>query len=280
MTSFLSTRRRFQFRLRTALLVVTVFCIGCAWFASHFRSIPEERPIWPPRNVPPPNGVTLRASVDSQTYRIGDPIRLELELKNDSTSVYELVMPEMPSGWYPTMAFGVRLIRGNQVVRHFEPSDFYVGSYSGPPPFKSFAPGATFHSDICLQHFVLDTSPLPEGDYQLELAFDSAAFAGIQPTGSEFACRFDAKPIVFSIRGAARTDPEEILRLIGDKVGLQSIVDDITSSDPERRPRAWIAIWAYGDSRLSPFLRKYFPAPDMGPGDLELLYPFKSRLRR
>jgi hypothetical protein len=274
-----SPQFRFQFRLRTVFVVVTVFC-GIAWIASHFRSIPADEEKTPARNVPPPAGVTLRASVDSRTYRVGDPIRLELELKNDSTSVYALVMPEMPSPWYPTMAFGVRLTRGNQVIWNSKPSDFYVGSYSGPPPFKSFGPGAVFHSKVCLQHFVGDTSPLPEGDYQLDLAFDSAAFAMIQPKGSEFACRFDAKPVAFSIRGGARTDPEEILNLIGDKVGLQSIVDDITSSDPERRPRAWFAIWAYGDSRLSPFLRKYFPAPDMGPGVLELLYPFKSRSRR
>ncbi|HEV2970843.1 MAG TPA: hypothetical protein VGY55_12805 [Pirellulales bacterium] len=155
------------------------------------------------------------------------------------------------------MAFGIRLTRGKSGVANLEPSDFYIGSYSGPPDFQTLAPGESFKSDICLQYFLPQGRklPLPEGDYQLWIAFDSTKFAGVNPKGTEIACRFDANPIAFSIKGAARTDPEELLRLIGEKVGLNSLRVDLASSNRAEQDQAWQAVVKYGDSRLVPFLQ-------------------------
>jgi hypothetical protein len=155
------------------------------------------------------------------------------------------------------MAFGFRLMRGTNVLVDWEPTDLYKGSYSGPPGFKTFKPGACFKSDICLQHFVPYGAklPLPEGDYRLAIAFDSSKFSGIDPKGAEITCRFDANPVTFSIKGDARTDPEELLRLIGEKAGLKSLRMDLASSNRAEQDRAWQAVVKYGDSRLVLFLQ-------------------------
>ena len=200
----------------------------------------------------------MHAAADAKTYRVGDPIRLDLQLKNTSKKPYMLVDPRMPSGWYPTMAFGVRLTRDNKPLLQIQPSDFYQGSYSGPPGFKTLPPGKSFHNSICLQHW-LDWQlnlPLPEGNYELAIAFDSNKFAGMQATGVELAHRWDAKPITFTVRGAMRTDAIEILKLVGEKAGEKYIQSDLISPNAARRNWARSTIWEYGDSRLRPYLEK------------------------
>jgi len=102
---------RLQYRLRTAMIVVTVFCIG-AWLVSLLRPLgPNERRAQ--RRLASiaraPRGVELVATLDAKTYRVGDPIRLHLELMNNTTNSYELIMPELYSGGIDTMAYGIRL---------------------------------------------------------------------------------------------------------------------------------------------------------------------------
>lgn len=200
----------------------------------------------------------FRESVDSKTYRLGDPIRLDLVLSNTSQRPYKVVNPRLPSGWYPTMAFGVKLVRNRNTVLEIEPSEFYVGSYSGPPGFETLAPGRAFRNSICLQGW-LDWQlnlPLTEGDYELSIAFDSSKYAAIRAKGVELLHRWDAKPIQFSIRGPARTDAVEILKLAGQLAGEKHIETDLVSENPARRNWAWDTIRRYGDSRLGDYLEK------------------------
>jgi hypothetical protein len=98
--------------------------------------------------------------------------------------------------------------------------------------------------------------PLAEGDYELTVAFDSRKFAGMHPKGIELALRWDAKPVRFAIRGAARTDPVEILKVAGQKANEKYIETDLISENAARRGFAWQTIWDYGDSRLREYLEK------------------------
>lgn len=199
-----------------------------------------------------PADLILSAAVDSEKYRTGDPIRLDLKLTNTSRTPYATVLPRLPSGWYPTMAYGIRLRRDGKVVLDLAPSGVYVGSYSGPPRFETLPPGETFSGSICLQHFLRPQVdlPLPEGEYELTVSFDSSRFPGIKPVGAQVVHEWEAKPVRFTVKGAAREDAAEILRVVGEKTGLKWIETDLTSPQYERRTRAWLAVFNYGDSRL------------------------------
>lgn len=204
------------------------------------------------------DAVTFTATVDAATYRVGDPIQLQLTLTNHGAKPVAVVMPRLPSGWWPTMAYGIRLQRGNTVLFDLAPSDFYEGSYSGPPNFETLAPGASFHSTICLQHWLdyrLDM-PLPEGDYQLTLTFDSSKFAGIRASGVQLLHRWTAPPVSFSVRGEARTDPDDLLAMVATKTGIKFLREDLISSNLQRYEPAWRTVLQYGDSRLAPLVNK------------------------
>jgi hypothetical protein len=205
-----------------------------------------------------PEVIDLTASVDAKEYRIGDPIRLDLQMVNHSKKPYSVVMPELPSGWWPTMAYGIRLKRGSEILLDLAPTDFYLGSYSGPPGFQTLAPEEAFRDSICLQYFLHGdiSRPLPAGDYELAVAFDSSKFAGIRPQGVQLVHRWDAKPIQFTIKGEARMNPTEILRSIGEKTKLRWLESDLISPQSSRRERAWRAVFQYGDSRLEEFVAK------------------------
>ena len=206
-----------------------------------------------------PEAIELRASVDAKSFRVGDPIRLDLELENHSKSPYSVVLPHLPSGWSPTMAYGIRLTRGTTVLLDLAPSDFYQGSYSGPPPFQAFAPGEVFRSHISLQSFLRGEVdlPLPEGEYELVIAFDSSKFADIRPVGVQLVHRWEARPVKFTIKGEARDGPGRALHLIGQKSGLPWIEDDLLSPQLGSGENAWRAVFEFGDSRLSPLVEKF-----------------------
>lgn len=205
-----------------------------------------------------PAFIELRAMVDEPEFRVGDPIKIEMAMENKSQSPYSLILPHVPSGWWPTMGYGIRLTRGKEVVMDLAPSGFYEGSYSGAPPFETLAPGETFRSATCFQRLLRGSVDLPlaEGDYELQIAFDSATFPGVKPVGAQLVHRWDAKPITFRIRGEARQDPQEILSVIGRKTGLKWIESDLTSRMPDRRKIAWEALYGFGDSRLRAFVEK------------------------
>jgi hypothetical protein len=205
-----------------------------------------------------PGDLTLSASVDAEEYRTGDPIRLDLKLTNASRTPYATVVPRLPSGWYPTMAYGIRLSWDKKVILDLAPSDYYIGSYSGPPKFETLPPGETFRSSVCLQHFLRPQVdlPLPEGEYELTVSFDSAKFPGIKPGGVQLVHEWEANPVRFTVKGPARKDAAEILRVVGEKTGLKWIETDLTSPQHERRTRAWLAVFNYGDSRLAEMVAK------------------------
>lgn len=156
------------------------------------------------------------------------------------------------------MGFGSR---GDEVILKIEPSDSYVGSYSGPPRFEILNPHVSFRSSVCLQYFLGSRikQSLPEGKYQLELTFDSSKFAGIFPKGVELTHAWKAEPIQFTIQGEERTDPKEILKLIADKAELPFIASDLKSPIYIRRERAQHAMFQYGDLRLDQGILKLLP---------------------
>lgn len=202
--------------------------------------------------------LTLTASLDGPPCRMGDPIRLDLWMTNASKKTYRIIPPHVPSGWWPTMAYGLRLVHDGKPVLDLAPSDYYLGSYSGPPSFETLAPGSKFHSATCLQQFLkpLVALPLAEGDYELTVTFDSAKFSGIKPTGVQLAGRWTAKPVKFTVKGAAALDPADLLHDISVRSGIKWLASDLTSPQLERREPAWRTVFEYGDSRLAPFVAK------------------------
>lgn len=204
-------------------------------------------------------GVSLSAAVDTKVYRVGDPIRLDLTLANHGQDPCSVVRLRLPSGWMPTMGYGIKLKRQDAVLIDLAPSKDYEGSYSGPPAFETLAPDVEFRSSICLQYWTgsLLTLPLPEGDYELTIIFDSAQFAGIAPQGVQLVHRWEAPVVKFTIKGAVLRDPKEILALIADKTQQKFLINGLISPQLNRHDRAWRAIAEYGDSRLAPFLKNF-----------------------
>ncbi|CAN5394682.1 hypothetical protein BH10PLA1_BH10PLA1_08150 [soil metagenome] len=200
--------------------------------------------------------VSLIGSVDHPTYRVGDPITLRLELKNSGKRPVQAIPPNTPSNWNSIMGYGVKLARDGKTVLFFPPSDFYEGSYGGPPRFEVLGPGASFADLTSLQYWLSGYVDLPlrEGTYEMQITFDSAKFSGIRATGSEVLHRWAAPPISFIVKGPARQDPQELLGLIAATTGDKFLVAHLSSPNRERRDRAWQSTRQYGDSRLDPFL--------------------------
>ena len=207
-----------------------------------------------------PEELGLSISLDAKSYRIGDPIRMDISLRNGSKQPYRVILPHVPSPWWSTMAYGVRIERVTEqpkVVLDVAPSGFYQGSYSGAPPFKTLPPGQTFRDSICVQHWLRGKKvwPLPEGEYALAISFDSSKFPHVNPKGIEVVHCWSAPAAKFTVAGAARRDPKELLRIIGEKNSMPWISTDLTSSRRSRKAAAWRAVREYADSRLTPLLR-------------------------
>jgi hypothetical protein len=207
------------------------------------------------------NSLKLSIAVDSESYRPGDPIRLDIVFRNTSTKPFEIVLPDVPSRWHPTMGWGVKLNRlGKNPISliDIEPSGFYEGSYSGPPNFRVFEPREYFLVSICLQYW-LDSHriwPLSEGTYELALSFDSSQFLGIKPKGPQRTGLWKSPAIHFDVAGEVRKDPESLLNLVGTKTNRKWLRTDLTSRRTARRMSAWLIVFEYGDSRLLPLLEK------------------------
>ena len=198
------------------------------------------------------NELELKIAVDSETFRLHDPIRLDLILVNHSDKPYRVILPRAPSGWMPTMAYGICLTNGEKTVVEIEPSDFYIGSYSGPPQFETLEPHAEFQSSVCLQEFLRGRIKgiWPEGYYKFKLTFDSGKYAGISPKAEELTGSWTAEPTEFKIEGPERTDPKEIFDLIAKKSGQPFLRWDLTSRDYERRERSRRTLFMYSDKRI------------------------------
>jgi hypothetical protein len=229
--------------------------------------------------------IKLTASLGAAEFRTGDPIRLTLTLANDGKLPASVILPGPPNGWMPTMAYGIRLKRGEEVLMDLPPSDFYLGSYSGPPAFTTLAPGGNFHSQICLQYWLerLFDLPLKEGDYELSIVFDPSKFAGMRPpTGVQLLTRMEVPPVKFTIIGEPRKEPAEVLAAIAQLAEHKFLFPDLTSENPERHDPAWSLVREYGDSRLAPFLKEIETAqPARKPTFFgsDSLRPFESKAR-
>ena len=164
------------------------------------------------------------------------------------------------------MAFGIYLKRDGEKsedILCIEPSDYCEGSY-WHPGFKVLSPGQEFHNSVCLQQLLRYHKiwPLPEGVYELRISFDSSKFPGWQVKEPEVVHHWKAEPVGFTLKGKPRTDPKELLRVIGKKTGMKWLESDLTSRRIERRRLAWKTVQAYGDSRLTAFLQKIVTEKD------------------
>lgn len=175
----------------------------------------------------------------------------------------------MQSGWWPTMAYGVRLERlerlgeDSEVLVDHQPSDQDLGSYSGPPEFQTLRPEVTFKNRQCMHRWFrwLGPSfrgrwPLVEGTYRLTMTFDNSEFAGVRRQDGEVIHRWEPPPVEFTVEGKPRTDPDELLRLLSRKAELRWLQDDLTSRRVERRDAAWLAVRQWEDSRLRPLISR------------------------
>jgi hypothetical protein len=233
-----------------------------------------------------PNDLAFTIALDAKEYCSGDPIRLDVWLRNASNKPYRTVLPRLPS-WNQTMAFGVYLKRVGEKpedILSIEPSDYYEGSY-WHPGFKVLSPGQEFHSSVCLQDLLRyhKICSLPEGSYELRISFDSSKFPGWQVKKPEVVHHWKAEPVKFTIKGKLRTDPKELLGVIGEKTGMKWLESDLTSRRIERRQLAWKTVEAYGDSRLTTFLQKLVAEKDkkftdyIQPANLRPFYPGQAQ---
>jgi hypothetical protein len=204
-----------------------------------------------------PKGLTLTATLDAKTFRVGEPIRLDLTLANTTDKPYRTVVPNLPSAWWGTMAFGIKLTHNGKAILDLAPSDMYEGSYSGAPQPVTLQPHDVFRSYVCLQYWLVNdvSTPLPEGDYDLSIAFDSNKYAMIRSTPPEILARWDAAPLHFSIKGDPIMDPQKLLDEIAAKSGQPNFKDDLASQTPDRGTPAWRFIYEFSDTRMTNLLR-------------------------
>jgi hypothetical protein len=225
------------------------------------------------------HNLVLEANTDSQSYRPGEPIRLDISFSNKSDQPYRVVLPYLPSRWWGTMAYGIYLKRIKQqpaVILSKDPSADYMGSYSGPPGFSTLSPHEIFKDSISFDYWIVGSKiwPLPEGEYELTIAFDSSKFAFIKASKPELLGLWTTKPIRFSVSGKPLTKPDELLGAIGIKTGMPWLRTDLTSRRGDRKDEAWRCLHEYGDSRLQPFLQTTLKESELSANRYGSLRPF------
>lgn len=235
-------------------------------FSDDMQLLATTEPAEPPVDKLGSDAEQLKFSIalDAKTYRVGDPIAVDFSLENKSDLPMRTI-PPVTSGWWQTMAYGIHLARRgdpDEILIEMEPTDFYVGSYSGPPRFQTLRIGETLNRRDCL-HDWLDWMyrrhppkwPLTPGSYRLSIVFDNAQFAAVRPKPGEIVHRWEAPPIEFVVEGPPRTDTQELLKLIAEKSKNKWLDTDMDSENWERKNPAWHAIRTWGDDRLTPVLR-------------------------
>jgi hypothetical protein len=223
---------------------------------------PAPPPVRPEELGSNASQLTFSVALDAATYRFADPIAIDFFMHNRSSSPMRTI-PPVTSGWWPTMAYGIRLERLGEtstVLVDTEPSDNYIGSYSGPPSFETLRPEDVYSRRDCFHHWAewaeRDVWPLPEGKYRLTITFDNAQFAQVSAERGEVLHRWQSRPVEFAVSGSARTDPDELLKLIAEKAKLRWLKTDLASPNYDRCTQAWWAVHIWGDDRLTPILPK------------------------
>jgi hypothetical protein len=196
--------------------------------------------------------LALRLTVDGDEYRVGDPIRIEVELRNRGNATYSLVLPDLRRG---PAGFGIRLTRGPSILLDSSPAWVFPQIAPIEHPFVTVLPKAAFHSETCFQNFSSGSldQPLAEGQYTLTLVFDPSFFQDVYVKGERLLVRMQSEPVHFRIKGPARTDPHEILQLVDQKARIPHLEANLISQGQEQDD-AWNALLEWGDSRLQPFL--------------------------
>ena len=170
----------------------------------------------------------LRVAVDSKTYRLKDPIRIDVTLKNISEKPYRVMEPCLNDAGLPKALMLVRIMRDNKLLFETDPNGYRSGSFHFLPSTKVIAPSKQFHSSTCLQSVLGSRVQLAEGDYELELTFVPENYHS-KPSDGEVLGPWKSNQVQFTIKGEARTDPKEILDLIAQKSELKFLRRDLSS---------------------------------------------------
>ena len=205
-----------------------------------------------------PGALQFSVAVKQQEYRVGDPIRIEVSQKNRPTQPYRVLLPEVPSAWSATIAYGIRLEKLKTppvVLVDIKPSGSYIGSYSSRS-FETLHPRQTFTDSTSIQYWLRRKKiwPLEEGRYKLSVVFDSSTFPVVMPDDLGIMCRWTAPAVFFTIAGAPRRDPTELFDVVADAAEYRWLKTDLTSRHLQRRKAARWALYEYGDDRLRPIL--------------------------
>lgn len=226
-------------------------------------AVAERAPVRPEDLGNDASNLTFEIALDTNAYRYGDPVGIDLIMRNPSSKPMRTI-PPVQSGWWPTMAYGFRLERlgdKTEVLLDHAPSDSYRGSYSGPPGFQTLRAGEEFRKRRCLHTWLRWANskikrqwPLAEGTYRLTITFDNTKFAGVSSGKGEVLHRWQAAPVVFTIKGLARTVPDNVLKMLSEKSGQRWLKEDLVSKRSDRRDAAWLTIHRWGDTRLETYL--------------------------
>ena len=216
-----------------------------------------------------PKDLELKVSFDSGTYRPGDPIRMDLMLKNKSKRPYKTIIPESVLHYQDVWEYNFERIGKN-------PSVLIKGNIGGrgentvspgPAQYTVLGPDKETKSSVCLQYHVplyWNIWPLEAGSYKVTLTLDTTKYPGETSTiKPHIHGRWTAPSAFFKVSGTIRKDPEELLALIAEKTGKKWLKSDLTSPNPEREKEAWLIINAYGDKRLLPLLEKLAGTKEM-----------------
>ncbi len=158
-----------------------------------------------------PSDLRLSIGFNAKSYLVGKDIRLQIHFQNASPRHYRVVLPRPPSGWHPTMAYGVFLKRVSEPTLdliNVPPSDFYVGSYSGPPSFESLAAKAQFRHEISLPAWLKHHNiwPLAPGRYEFRLEFEPRQYPGIKAQGVRILGHWKSEPVTFTVEADQKQD--------------------------------------------------------------------------
>lgn len=225
-------------------------------FDEHLQLKAHLPPTYQPADFAPSlRYVTMTSRVTPARSGSADPLQVEVEVKNAGKQPVMLILPTLPSGWYPTMAWGIVLRQAGwfgKTLLDQPASGYYLGSYGGPPPFELLAPGAVVRKRVCLLAWlwIKLKEPLPPGDYTLELTFDASQFPAVHASGNERLGVLQAQAAPFTIAGQRHDDPDYLFKAIGELTDSKWLRADLSSRRQDRRERAWSILAEYGDSRL------------------------------
>ncbi len=208
--------------------------------------------------------ISMTIDVYPKHLRVGDPIRLDVELRNNSSKPFKIVKP-----FFDLCPWSVDFVQTEfrkQTLFRGELKGMSEGSYFGPPPFDILLPGQSFKNSTCLQNWLpfhrKPGWPPGVGVYELSLGFDSSKYGGIKAERGARRGKWTSNRVRFSVCGEVRRDPDDVLDAVVRASGNRWLKSDLLSRRGGRREKAWYQLTLYGDDRLLHALKKLVTPED------------------